>query len=156
MTLYSYSVANHKYNNHNINNKKDIFANVQASRYYKCHCFCVQNSLEANYSKSSELTEIKQKLLGLCVILTITVIDVLYGRCLFMFSNDVYYVFRCLTCQLTTQELHAKSAVSPAHLWIDPHILSFDWRGKGVGKWSVVINIPTEDLYREMGEMFRS
>lgn len=48
-------------------------------------------------------------------------------------------------CELTAQELHTKSAVSPAHLRVYPHILSFDWRGEGVGKWGVVINISTEN-----------
>ncbi len=68
-------------------------------------------------------------------------------------QNDVCCLLRWLTRELTTQELHAESAVSPAHLRVDPHILSLDRRGEGVGKWSVVINIPTEDLEGERGEI---
>lgn len=51
-----------------------------------------------------------------------------------------------LTWQLTAEQLHAQGAVPSADLGINAHVLGCNWRGEGAGGWSVVINIPSENL----------
>lgn len=50
------------------------------------------------------------------------------------------------TCELAAQQLHPEGAVPPAHLWVQPDVLSLDGRREGVGVRGVVINVPAEHL----------
>lgn len=51
------------------------------------------------------------------------------------------------TWQLAAEQLHTQGAVPPADLGVNADVLGFDRRGEGAGGWSVVIDIPSENLW---------
>lgn len=50
------------------------------------------------------------------------------------------------TCELAAQQLHPEGAVPPAHLGVQPDVLSLDGRREGVGVRGVVVHVPAEHL----------
>lgn len=50
------------------------------------------------------------------------------------------------TCELAAQQLHPEGAVPPAHLGVQPDVLSLDGRCEGVGVRGVVVHVPAEHL----------
>lgn len=57
-----------------------------------------------------------------------------------------------LTWQLAAEQLHAQGAVPPADLRVNAHVLGFNRRGEGAGGRSVVIDVPSENLWRRKGQ----